>query len=543
MKRSPLQLSLLAGLLASALTGCSSLPFGSSATLSGVATSQAALANADITVCDATGIKKTAKTDAQGAYKLDIDGMKAPLLVAVTNAPLATINKVPQPINGNVLYTALLPTLTDNNTANINPLTDKIASDVVTSKDVGLKGSVQLFNACATGISAKVAPAAIKAKTDELRGLFVDALKANKVADADKFDPVTSPMQAGVAAVLATISHNRDGWGSGSDDQLRGTNLFDRNVQEISTKNVKLDPALKPWSSYKTRIFVVGDSTASNYGKDVAPRMGWGQPFDRQLKAGSDVKVVNLAQSGRASRSFISEGWFKVLADNLQKGDFVLMQWGHNDEKCDVTGSLDWVNRCVYANGADGKPRMATSKLDMLPPGVKAEDTSFQKSLEKFISLAKSKGATIALITPTTRVVQDKEVKGYEEGAFPITKSTHITSKGDFPGDYSQTIRDTAKANGVALIDLDAKTIAFANSVALGTGGEDATGGWRDYWLGVKDFAKYPFYKEAKTTGHYKKADRTHFQEKGAVKVGELIVEGIKQDQTGTLAELIKLLK
>lgn len=526
--------------LASALAGCSSLQSPSGSTLSGVAMSQAPLANADITVCDATGIKKTAKTDTQGVYKLDVAGMKAPLLVGVTNAPLALINKIPQPINGNVLYTALVSSA--SGTANVNPLTDKIASEVAVGS-MGLKGSVQLFNACTAGIAAKASPAAIQAKTGELRSLLIDALKANKVSDADKFDPVTSAMQPGVASILATISHNRDGWGSGSDDQLRGTNLFDRNVQEISAKNVKLDPNLKSWSSYKTRIFVVGDSTASNYPLEVAPRMGWGQPFDRQIKSGADVKVVNLAQSGRSSRSFISEGWFKVLADNLQQGDFVLMQWGHNDEKCDVTGSLDWVNRCVYPNDASGKPRMATSKLDMLPPGVKAEDTSFQKSLEKYITLAKSKGASIALVTPVSRINQDKNIKDYVEGEFPIAKSTHITSKGDFPGDYSQTIRDAAQANKVALIDLDAKSMAFMNTITIGTGGAEATGGWRDYHLAVKDFAKYPYYKDKKTTGHYLNPDRTHFQEKGAVKVGDLIVEGIKQDQTGTLAELVKLLK
>lgn len=516
--------------------------------LAGVAATGAPLAGADITVCDATGAKTTAKADASGAYSLDVSGMTAPLLVGAQNGALTTVNGVPQPINGTILYTALLPsTSLGINVANVNQLTDKIASDVAIT-DAGLKGSIQLFNACKP---SSVTTTTIASKTSELRGLLSQALTANGVLSAATFDPVSVPMLAnhrGVDAVLDAVRHNRDGWGSGSDDQLRGSKLYDLNMQEISTKNVSVDPALQAWSSFKTRIFVVGDSTASNYGLDVAPRMGWGQTFDRFVKDTATTKVVNLAQSGRSSRSFITEGWFKMLSDNLQTGDYVLMQWGHNDEKCGTTASLDWVNRCTYPNDASGNPQVAktTSATSgtttfSLPAGVTVNDLSFQKSLEKYAALAKAKGATLVLLTPVTRINQNKTVTTYVEGSFPISKSTHITTSGDFYGNYSQTVSDTGKANNVAVVDLDGKSIAFMNSIGVGTGGADATAGWRDYHLAVSDFTKYPYYALKTTTGHYLNADRTHFQENGAVKVGSMIVEGIKADST--LSGLAALLK
>ena len=397
------------------------------------------------------------------------------------------------------------------------------------------------MNACNT---AGVSAATVAARTADLRALVADALTLKGVADAASFDPVTRPMKAdhtGVDAVLDALLHSREGWGSGSDDQLRGTKLYDLDVEEIDAGNVKLDVTLKPWSSAKTRIFVVGDSTSSNYPASVAPRTGWGEVLQRFVKPDADARVVNLAQSGRSSRSFITEGWFKVLADHLSAGDYVLVQWGHNDEKCDVTGSLDWVNRCTYPNSAAGKPQVAKT-LDKLPAGTTAADLSFQRSLEKYVQLARSKGATPVLITPVTRINQDSAVTGYVEGRFPITASTHITTKGDFPGNYTKTVLDTAAAGNVAAVDLDARSIAFFNGVGVGTGGPNAVGGWRDYYLAVSDATRYPFYATAAVTGHVYNADRTHFQETGAFKVASLVVEGLKADPA-RLSGLIALLK
>src|ERR1017187_3837322 len=85
-------------------------------------------------------------------------------------------------------------------------------------------------------------------------------------------------------------------------------------------------------------IFVIGDSTASN-----VDHRGWADPFADYFDL-TKVNVVNSARAGRSSRTFQTEGlWDKVL-DNLKAGDFVLIQWGHNDggpiDKDRARGSL-----------------------------------------------------------------------------------------------------------------------------------------------------------------------------------------------------------
>ena len=85
-------------------------------------------------------------------------------------------------------------------------------------------------------------------------------------------------------------------------------------------------------SSRKTTIFVIGDSTAAEkQGYKTSPERGWGMVlqgcFDDQ------IIVDNHAVNGRSSKSFLDEGrWQKVL-DKMQPGDYVLIQFGHNDEK------------------------------------------------------------------------------------------------------------------------------------------------------------------------------------------------------------------
>ncbi|HEX5126818.1 MAG TPA: rhamnogalacturonan acetylesterase [Rhodocyclaceae bacterium] len=478
------------------------------ATLSGTAANNAALANAAITVCDSAGVKKSTTTNAQGAYSVDVSGMTAPIVVGAAKDSLQ--------------FASLLGTLKGGaNTANVNPLTDKIASDVATD-DMHLKGTVQLIAACKPSAATTEE---IQKSTAELRANIADALGAAGASNVASFDPVSASSAADTAAlskVLAQIRHNREGYSNGSANELGETILYDRDMFEIRATN-KLDPALKPWSAYGKRIFIAGDSTASNYNKEELPRMGWGEVFNRMVKPGADVKVVNVAESGRSSRSYITEGWFDWIAQEIKPGDYLLVQFGHNDEKCEKTGSIDWTFRCTYPNDASGTPRFPEGKPDM----------SFQKSLEKYVKLAKDHGAIPVLITPTSRINQDKAI-GKSAGKFPITASTHITTKGDYPGNYSQTVIDTAKANNVAVVDLDAKTMAFMNSK-----GEP---GWKDYHLAVKDFVKYPFYKDPSVTGNYENPDRTHYQENGAVAVAGLVVEGIKADPA-RLQPLIDVLK
>lgn len=496
-KRFALRLS-IAAMISASLIGCATnAPVGDKAapvatastttgsplkgvTLSGVVADASSVAS--ITVIDAQGARKTATSDAAGRYTLSADGLVAPLLL-VAEA-------------GGRQYVAVTANPAGAASANINALTDYVASAIATSAK--LDGPISLINA---GKAPAVSAADIKTKNALLQPLVGAALKDAGVTEAD-FDPVSSKA-AGVATVLKLVRHNR-GYLS-SKGVLGNTALFDYNFHEITEFSpLKLAAAQAEQQLIQapgtTRIFIAGDSTASNYDVEVKPRMGWGQAFDRQVKDPS-FKVVNVAQSGRSSRSFITEGWFGMIEKEIRKGDYLLVQFGHNDEKCGyepprpapARDGIDIANLCTYPGAAAGVPA----------------EMSFQKTLEKYIAIAKKVGATPVLITPVTR-------RAFKDGK--IGETTHTWGRGKVPGDYSQTIRDTAKANKVALVDLDARSMAFFNSV-----GEAES---LNYYLAV-DPAVYPYY--AKNTGSKTKPDNTHFQEKGAEAIGKLVADGLKE--------------
>ena len=77
------------------------------------------------------------------------------------------------------------------------------------------------------------------------------------------------------------------------------------------------------------RIWLAGDSTLCEYPRSRYPLTGWGMPFADFFD--STVTVENKARGGRSTRTFISEGRWKEITDNLHAGDFVLIQFGHND--------------------------------------------------------------------------------------------------------------------------------------------------------------------------------------------------------------------
>lgn len=495
MKSNTLRLSIVA-MIGASLIGCASTTPG---TVPGAAASVAvagkplagvtlrgvvaeAKEKASITVYDARGSKKTLETDAAGAYSLAVDGLTAPLML-VAEA-------------GGRQYVALVAGAAGNTTANVNALTDYVASGIALAAK--LDGPLSLVG---KGRAPALSADDLKKQNAALLPLIGAALKSAGVSETD-FDPASS-QAAGVARVLGVIRHNR-GYLS-SKGVLGETALFDFNyrpVSELSPLDLAKAEAEKKQiqAEGSTRIFIAGDSTASNYDVDVTPRMGWGQAFDRQIKDAS-VKVVNVAQSGRSSRSFITEGWFGMIEREIRKGDYLLVQFGHNDEKCGEEPArpepardvIDIANLCTYPG--DGA-------------GVAAE-MSFRKTLEKYIEIARKVGATPVLITPVTR-------RSFKDNT--IAGTTHTYGKGKVPGDYSQTIRDTARANKVALVDLDAKSMAFFNQL-----GEQAS---LQYYLAV-DPAKYPYY--AKNTGSITKPDNTHFQERGAEAVGSLVAAGLKE--------------
>src|SRR4051812_4273374 len=80
--------------------------------------------------------------------------------------------------------------------------------------------------------------------------------------------------------------------------------------------------------------YLVGDSTVSLYSSSYFPRMGWGQVFGNYFNSAS-LAVSDKALSGRSSKSFYDEGAWAPIYSVLKSGDYVFIQFGHNDEKSD----------------------------------------------------------------------------------------------------------------------------------------------------------------------------------------------------------------
>lgn len=164
------------------------------------------------------------------------------------------------------------------------------------------------------------------------------------------------------------------------------------------------------------RVFIAGDSTASAYGPERAPRQGWGQQLQTFLDPAA-WEVRNHAQSGRSARSFIEQGWLDGIDKELRRNDVLLIQFGHNDEKVEDPSRYN-------------EPRVA-----------------FPTWLMRYVRLARERGATPVLITPVAR-------RKFDHGQL---LDTH--------GLYAQAVRDLAAREHVALIDLNARSMDWLRAL------------------------------------------------------------------------------
>lgn len=527
-----MRLSVLRGAAPAVMLGCMLAACGSNPSvkdmqgtvLTGVADLEGPFANATITVADAQGNRKTTHADASGRYALKVDGLVPPLMISAVEPGNTNCSDSSKPWVRCIGALLGEVKVDQTNVANVNALTDRTLGSV--AQTLKFKGPQGLMDA---GTTAGVTPAVIRAKTDGGRAAVLQALKDAGVADAEHFDPVTTPMEAdggGIDAVLRVLVHNR---GYDNDSGVPGgTALLDADYHNVAN-NEPLDLSRAQTALAKTRdpaytrVLIVGDSTASTYEQERFPRMGWGQVFEELFRPEARVKVLNNAKSGRSSRNFYNQGYFRQMLQYLRPGDYVIIHHGHNDQNCDsrkpARGAADVANLCTYPNDARGQKQFPDGHPEM----------SFQNSLEVYIKAAREKGAIPIIMTPTTRVWNKERKEG-----FPVVPN-HFTTleqgKGGiaFAGDYSQTIRDTARANKLPLIDIEARTIAFANA-------HEAD--WKNYWLAV-DPAKYPFYAK-ESSGTLAKPDTTHFQEAGARAVAGMVAQGIKEtpELSGLAAKL-----
>ena len=450
-------------------------------------------------------------TDSEGFYQQDVSELTPPLIVFSNENSLARTVDNNQTCNGNCLVSYIHSLQKDRqNTVNINPLTDFLASEL--AKQVNLLGPEEFVN---NQLPFLIDDTALSNAYKKFHLLFDNALPQVGII-AKSFDPVTTVNQD-INQLLNVMLFNR-GYDS-STGKVSGTVLFDMRLIPISQDSpFNYFQAVKQQEkniNAKQRIFILGDSTASNYDKKVYPRMGWGQVFDRFINDKADIVAINGAQSGRSSRSFKTEGWFHLMKPFMKKGDYMIIAFGHNDEKCDGSnpkrGKVDVANLCTYPNDDNNQKQYPS----------KQENMSFQSSLESYLAVAKELDMTPILMTPVTRYKDHNNKIAYQDqNKNPVSHLHYTTNKPGFAywGDYSNTIKHTAKVNQVALIDLESLSIDFANQHK-----DD----WQSYWLVVDpNDPKYPYYKK-QSSGVIANPDATHFQEKGALAIAEIIAIAI----------------
>jgi lysophospholipase L1-like esterase len=154
----------------------------------------------------------------------------------------------------------------------------------------------------------------------------------------------------------------------------------------------------------KIAIWLCGDSTMSIKETKAYPETGWGMPFVYFWD--STVNIENLAKNGRSTSSFRNEGLWKKVLDNAKEGDYVFIQFGHNDE-------------------------VSTKK-------TYTTEAEFKNNLKQYVTEARNKKATPVLLTPMAR--RKFDAAGKIEGTHDV---------------YSQIVRDVANQEKVVLFDMD----------------------------------------------------------------------------------------
>ena len=221
------------------------------------------------------------------------------------------------------------------------------------------------------------------------------------------------------------------------------------------------------WPQARPRLFLIGDSTCAAKRPAEAPETGWGMVLPELLTDG--VKVVNRALNGRSTRSFRTQGHWQKIQEELRPGDFVLIQFGHNDQKESDTSR--------YA----------------------APQTDYRSNLTRYVAETRAKGATPVLLTPVSRR------KFSESGQF-------IDQHGEYPG----VVRELARQLNVPLIDLHKTSMD-----ELARQGPQASERMFLHFGG--DY--YPNLPKGK-------ADNTHFSPYGAAVMAGLVADGLRGVET-----------
>lgn len=211
----------------------------------------------------------------------------------------------------------------------------------------------------------------------------------------------------------------------------------------------------------RATLHLIGDSTMAERADSANPERGWGELLPRFVHG---VDVRNHAVNGRSTRSFLAEGRWEAVRAQLRHGDYVLVQFGHNDEKRE--------DSTRYAEAG----------------------TTYRANLERFVRETRAAGATPVLLTPIVR------------RKFDVTGSLLDTH-----GEYAPVVREVARAERVPLVDLEAMTREMVVAA-----GPERSKRWF-VWLAPGESAWFPVGRQ----------DDTHLSRDGAAAVASLAARAI----------------
>lgn len=229
-------------------------------------------------------------------------------------------------------------------------------------------------------------------------------------------------------------------------------------------------------------LFLAGDSTIAEKLASKRPETGWGEFLGVQFLPGK-VVVDNRARNGRSTRTFIEEGRWQALIDYIRPGDYVFIQFGHNDA--------------------------SVQKKDRYTPPA-----DYRRNLERFVADVRARKGTPILLTPVAR-------RKFEGGRL---LPTH--------GEYPQIVRAIAKERRVALIDL----LARSEAILREAGDEGSKSLF--LWLRADEYPNYPGGLEDNT--HFSPAGARRMAKAVADGLRELdlpLKESLQPEATGTTSK------
>lgn len=239
-------------------------------------------------------------------------------------------------------------------------------------------------------------------------------------------------------------------------------------------------------------MYLCGDSTVAPYDASLyAPQLGWGEKIGEYLK---DITVSNKAIPGKSARSFIAEGDIAAL-ESMKSGDFVIVQFGHNDQAQQKPIQAASVNLTADKSAIDY-----------------TKSNSYVRYLQMYVDKAREKGASLIFVTSPNRAA-DKE---------PLPSNI---------GDYPTAMKLFAAEKGVPCVDLNTKTVElfnmnsmkdyYKNYFLVWGSSSDGKGYTKDYVI-----EKFGDIGSAYSNGE-SHLDYTHFNRDGAGVMANIVADGI----------------